>query len=47
MLALLLAGGGEGENFRRGSTIETLTTAPSICDSCICAIAASASTSAE
>ena len=40
-----LASGGEGENLRRGRTIDTLMTAPSSWDSCICAIAASASAS--
>ena len=44
-MTLRLARGGEIENLRRGRTIETLITAPSSWDSCMCAIAASASAS--
>lgn len=40
-----LARGGDGENLGRGRTIDTLMMAPSIWDSCIWAIAASASAS--
>lgn len=45
MFAPRRARGGEGENLRFGRTIETLMIAPSIWDSCMCAMAASASAS--
>jgi hypothetical protein len=38
----LRAGGGERENLRLGTTMDTLMTAPSTCPSCMCAMAASA-----